>query len=64
MMYNYKYGDGSVVDESSANFKKMGEDRKMAKKESVGQSFRSLNFEALSVFFGDSLFLNAPPQHL
>ena len=37
MQYNYNYGDGGVVDETSAEFKQMGEDRKAAKKESVGK---------------------------
>ena len=37
MQYNYNYGDGGVVDETSAEFKKLQEQRKAAKKESVGE---------------------------
>ena len=36
MSYNYQYGDGGVVDETSAEFKAMGDGFKAAKKESVG----------------------------
>lgn len=39
MQYNYNYGDGGqLVDETSHNFKKMGEDRKAMKKEAVSKS--------------------------
>ena len=37
MKYNYKYGDGSVVDKSSEDFKRNSDDRRPKKKESVGE---------------------------
>ena len=38
MKYNYNYGDGGVVDQTSAEFKALGDKVKAAKKESVGKS--------------------------
>ena len=35
MKYNYNYGDGGIVDETSAEFKALGEKVKAAKKESI-----------------------------
>ena len=60
MRYNYKYGDGSVVDETSANFKKMGEDRKAKKKESIGKFVVCL-FGLMFQCWGEGLCL--PPLH-
>ena len=34
MQYNYNYGDGGAVDETTAEFKALGEDRKAAARES------------------------------
>ena len=34
MKYNYQYGDGGVVDETSAEFKALGDNVKAAKAES------------------------------
>ncbi len=41
MRYNYQYGDGGVVDETSAEFKALGDTIKAKKKESVGTYFES-----------------------
>ena len=40
MKYNYKYGDGGVVDETSAEFKALGDGIKAKKKESVESQMR------------------------
>ena len=37
MRYNYNYGDGGIVDETSAEFKRLQEERKALKKDSVGE---------------------------
>ena len=37
MKYNYNYGDGGIVDETSAEFKRLQEERKALKKDSVGE---------------------------
>jgi len=42
--YNYNYGDGGVVDETSAAFKAMGDDNKAAKKE-VKESAKGYNYK-------------------
>ena len=36
MQYNYSYGDGGIVDKTSAEFKALGDNIKAKKKESVG----------------------------
>jgi len=38
--YNYQLGDGSIVDETSQNFKKMQEERRAAKIESIESAKR------------------------
>ena len=37
MQYNYNYGDGGVVDETSANFKNLSDERKALKKDAVSE---------------------------
>ena len=56
MKYNYQHGDGGVVDETSAEFKAMGDNVKAKKKESVGELL-ILCFQACSIQISKNLML-------
>ena len=66
MRYNYNYGDNSAVDETSAKFKQMGDDRKAEKKDAISECqplCLYTSFEVLGIPINDLMIVPFSTVH-